>query len=290
MKTMGMLWKLSIILLAVFVFLFFFLYLNERRLIYTVTSHYIPQTSNKEETILKTMEWVTMNTHKVDFQGYSEPLQSFLRIYYHLTPVSPSALENYVFGYYGGPCGGRSRLMLLLLQEQGISSNRFLVWNNEDYYGPNMHSVIEAKQSDGFWAVYDPTYNLAFRRLDGHPASKKDLQDRSLVRYNLLLNGIDPSFYNKISFENTYYLNFARMPSGLMLRDVLRRAGVNVNELPGIPFYDNAYLLLVFIFLFGVFLLFLFRYLALRVRSRAGSWVKIPGDLEVASSKFRDGT
>jgi hypothetical protein len=285
---MGILWRLSIFLLAVLVLLFFFLYLNERRFIYTVTSHYISQTSNKEEAILETMEWVTMNTHEVDFQSYAEPLRSFLRIYYRLTPISPSALENYVFGYYKGPCGGRSRLMVLLLQEQGISSNRLLVWNNEDT--PDyMHSIVEAQPGDGFRGVYDPTYNLAFRRLDGQPANKKDLRDRSLVRYNLLNNGINPSFYDKMSFENTYYLNFARLPGGLRLREVLRRAGVNVNELPGIPFYDNSYLFLVFVFLFGVFLLILFRYLAIRVRSRAGSWVKTSGEVEVASSKYRDG-
>lgn len=289
MKTMGILWKLSIILLAVFVLLFFLLYLNERRFIYNVTSHYIPQTSYKEEAILETMEWVTMNTHEVDFQSYSEPLRTFLRIYYRLTPISPSALENYVFGYYKGPCGGRSRLMVLLLREQGISSDRLLVWNNEDNTDNNMHSVVEAQPWDGFRALYDPTYNLAFRRLDGHPASKNDLQDRSLVRYNMLSNGIDPTFYERISFKHTYYLNFARLPGGLMMRDVLRRAGVNVNELPGIPFYDDSYLFLVFLFLFGVFLLLVFRYLALRLRSRDGSWVKIPGDLKVASSKSRDG-
>lgn len=288
MRTMGILWRLSIILLAVLVLLFFFLYLDERRFIHTVTSRNIPQTSNKEETILETMEWVTMNTHEVDFQSYSEPLRSFLRIYYRLTPISPSALENYVFGYYKGPCGGRSRLMVLLLQEQGISSNRLLVWNNEDT--PDyMHSIVEAQSGDGFRGVYDPTYNLAFHRLDGKPANKNDLQDRSLVRYNLLNNRINPSFYEKMSFKHTYYLNFARLPGGLMIREVLRRVGVNVHELPGIPFYDNSYLFLVFLFLFGVFLLFLFRNLAVRVRSRAGNWANTSGDLEVASSKYRDG-
>jgi hypothetical protein len=112
---------------------------------------------------------------RVDY-GITHPLLKALR---------PSA---YTVFQHGGHCAKRSRLLVELLEVQGIRANKLYLYNPRglveltDPPRAWVHVVVEAEVA-GRHAVADPLFNLVFLRRDGVPATAGDLgRDTTLLR------------------------------------------------------------------------------------------------------------
>jgi len=99
----------------------------------------------------------------VDY-GLRHPLMKLFR---------PSALNVY---RHGGHCAKRSRLLTILLEDQGIPAHKLFLYNERGLELLNdpprawVHVVVEAKLGDR-WVVVDPLFDIAFGRPDGRLAT-----------------------------------------------------------------------------------------------------------------------
>lgn len=112
--------------------------------------------------------------------GLRHPLMKLLR---------PSALQVFE---HGGHCAKRARLLVVLLEEQGIPARKLFLYNErglELLHDPPrawVHVAVEA-QLDDRWVVVDPLFGIVMQRADGRAATVAELQaDPGLVRANRL--------------------------------------------------------------------------------------------------------
>ena len=94
-----------------------------------------------------------------------------------MSALGPSAS---MIHQHGGHCGRRSRLLVALLNEQGLSARKvhlindsFLDFGHAHHY---VHAVVEVEM-DGQWVVLDPLYNIAFQNPSGQLASLHDIRN-----------------------------------------------------------------------------------------------------------------
>lgn len=125
-----------------------------------------------EERVLRTFELVSQWEY-FDPARIHSPLMRGLARLEHRVPTHLTAYSVLEAGVdRGGPCGGTTRAMIVLLREAGIPARKALL-----YEAPNepQHTVVEV-WLDGEWRVFDPSYAYYWvRDRDGRIATVADL-------------------------------------------------------------------------------------------------------------------
>lgn len=132
----------------------------------------IPANAAPRERIIETMHLAfDLPPHRgvsTDY-GLRHPLMKLLR---------PSALQVYE---HGGHCAKRTRLLTILLEEQGIPAHKLFLYNERglellsDPPRAWVHVVVEAKLDDR-WVVVDPLFDVVFEKPDRDLATAADLR------------------------------------------------------------------------------------------------------------------
>lgn len=103
-----------------------------------------------------------------------------------------------------GACGSNSYVLGRILQEFGMQV-RFPQMKVNGAYGG--HILLEAKTSDG-WKVFDPLYNLAFKRPDGKLASFSDVH----ADWNYYKQQLPKDYDINYAYEDARYTNWGKIP------------------------------------------------------------------------------
>jgi hypothetical protein len=133
----------------------------------------IPANVTPRERIVETMHLAfQLPPHRgvdVDY-GLKHPLMKLLR---------PSALKVYE---HGGHCAKRTRLLTILLEEQGIPAHKLFLYNERGLELLNdpprawVHVAVEA-QLDDRWVLVDPLFDVVFEKPDGDLATAENLRE-----------------------------------------------------------------------------------------------------------------
>lgn len=103
-----------------------------------------------------------------------------------------------------GACGSYSMVMARLLDELKLET-RIIQMKVGDLYGG--HIVLEAKNNDR-WIVFDPLYNLYFKRPDGALASFEEISNDWIFYKAQVPVGYDQNY----RYEGKQYTNWNKIP------------------------------------------------------------------------------
>lgn len=101
-------------------------------------------------------------------------------------------------------CGSYSMVMARVLKELGTEVRMVQMKVDGEYGG---HIILEAKGKEG-WVVFDPLYDLYFKRPDGGLASFKDVQ-QNWGYYQLQ---VPADYDHKYRYEGYRYTNWNKIP------------------------------------------------------------------------------
>jgi hypothetical protein len=111
----------------------------------------------------------------------------------------------------------------------------------------------------GYTAVFDPTFNLYWIKDNGAYASKEDLsKDDTLFLKGLKHNNLSKDLY-PYNFKNFSYMRWDRIPFGSQFASLLKKTGIDPNNVPGIYIYDKSNLFLTLFFAFILFATLLYK-------------------------------
>jgi hypothetical protein len=140
--------------------------------------------------------------------SYEDLPSPLVRLYYKYNPLHPSARDVVKYGCdYRGGCGSSSRVVIALLDAEGIPSRSMIILDDK---GRRVHAVANA-WIDGRWAVADPLYGIVYLRADSTVATAEDLRaDRKLFLANVAHNPAYPT--ELYDYDNYALFNWNKIP------------------------------------------------------------------------------
>ncbi|MGN6436125.1 MAG: hypothetical protein ACTHMM_06310 [Agriterribacter sp.] len=104
-----------------------------------------------------------------------------------------------------GACGSYSMVMARILKDLNVDV-RLVQMKVEGKFGG--HIILEAKQANDNWAVFDPLYNLYFRKPDNSLASFSEVE----LNWNYYKSQVPSSYDMRYSYEGKRYTNWNKIP------------------------------------------------------------------------------
>ncbi|MBX2924879.1 MAG: hypothetical protein KF746_21950 [Chitinophagaceae bacterium] len=104
-----------------------------------------------------------------------------------------------------GACGSYSMIMARILKDLDVDVRLVQMKVDGEFGG---HIILEAKQYNNKWAVFDPSYNLYFKRPDGSLASFDDVESN----WNYYKNQVPEGYDMKYRYEDKQYTNWEKIP------------------------------------------------------------------------------
>jgi hypothetical protein len=151
---------------------------------------------NEQELALAAMEKTYLQMRQNEISAMDLKQNSFDEMF--TSPLLSYALTK------DGACGGNSMVLAEILKGMGFTVRPAQMKVNNKFGG---HIVLEAK-INGKWAVFDPMYNLAFKKQNGELASFEEIKN-NWEEYKLQT----PGNYNySYRFEDVRYTNWSKIP------------------------------------------------------------------------------
>lgn len=135
------------LLIIVEIFIFY-KYINDNIYFLNISKNVINSSDTQNTKVIKLLEYVREKIpSKKNDRYFLLPIFKFMR------PTPRQVIE------FGGYCANKSRLLITLLQLNGISASKIALYDDA---GVSQHAVVEVEINKGEKMVVDPTYGLYF--------------------------------------------------------------------------------------------------------------------------------